>query len=60
MSFSPRNRRIARSSSKAELLPLFITSSKAASALSFQCQVSSNASICASESCPSGPLNSTL
>jgi hypothetical protein len=41
-------------------LPPRTTSPNACSALSFQCQVSSNASICAADSDPDGPLNSTL
>lgn len=60
MSLSPRKARIARCSSKASELPERITSSKASSALSFQCQVSSKASICASLSAPSGALNRML
>ena len=60
MSLSPRKLRIARSIVLAAALPPRITSPNAASALSFQCQVSSNASICAALSLPVGPLNSTL
>jgi len=60
MSFSPRKPRIARSSSDAPLSPERITWSKASSALSFQCQVSSKAVICASAPSPVLDLNSTL
>ena len=60
MSFSPKNARNDRSISATRVLPLVITKSKAASAWSFQCQVSSNASICAWECSPVGDLNSTL
>ncbi len=60
MSLSPRKLRMARSMVAALALPDRITSAKADSALSFQCQVSSNASICAVLSVPCGPLNSTL
>jgi hypothetical protein len=54
MSFSPRKPRMARSISAAAPLPERRTSAKALSALSFQCQVSSKASICAALPEPSG------
>jgi hypothetical protein len=60
MSLSPRKLRIARSIVAAAALPDRMTSPNASSALSFQCHVSSNASICAALSVPDGPLNSTL
>ena len=60
MSLSPRNLRIDDSMMLAAALPDRNTSPNAASALSFQCQVSSNASICAALSLPVGPLNNTL
>jgi len=47
MSFSFRNDRMARNISAASVLPDCITSSNASSAFGPQCQVSSNASICA-------------
>ena len=51
---------MARSISAAAALPERSTSAKAASAASVQCQVSSNASICAALALPVGALNSTL
>jgi hypothetical protein len=60
MSLSRRNERNARSISAACALPDCITSSKARSAASFQCQVSSNASICAGLGSPEGARNRTL
>jgi hypothetical protein len=60
MSFSLRNDRMARSISAASVWPLCMTSSKACSALSFQCQVSSNASIYAFDCSPVGERNRTL
>lgn len=55
-----RNDRTARSIFAASELPEEITSSKARSAASFQCQVSSNASICVWLPSPVHALNSTL
>ena len=60
MSFSPSAERIAFSMIAASEWPPDITSSKARSADSFQCQVLSNASICACDCAPLGALNSTL
>jgi hypothetical protein len=60
MSFSPSAERIARSMIEASECGPVTTSSKARSALSFQCQVSSNASICACDPSPDGALNRTL
>ncbi len=60
MSFSPSAVRIAFSMIAASEWPLVSTSSKARSAVSFQCQVSSKASICACDCSPLGALNSTL
>ena len=59
-SFSFKNDRMARSISAASVLPLVITPSKARSAASFQCHVSSNASICAFDPSPVGAWNRTL
>jgi hypothetical protein len=60
MSLSPRKPRMARSISDALVFPERMTSANASSALAVQCHASSNASICAWLSVPSGPLNSTL
>jgi len=59
MSLSPRNDRIALSIVAAALAER-TTAPKASSAESFQCQVSSKASICAADARPCGPLKRTL
>ena len=60
MSFSPRKDRIAVSIVAASVLAPRRTSSKASSAASVQCHVSSKTSIWASLSLACGPLNSTF
>jgi hypothetical protein len=60
MSFSFRNDRMAWSICAASVWPFLSTSLKARSAVSFQCHLSSNASICARACSPVGALNRTL
>ena len=60
MSFLPKNERMARNMSAALVFPDRSTSSNARSASCPQCQVSSNASICACDRTPPGERNSTL
>ena len=60
MSLAPSAARIALSIIAACEFGPFSTASRASSAVSFQCHVSSNASICALDRSPEGEANSTL